>query len=123
MLDIIRDAPIGQIIRYVSGNRVLLYPEERPDFVCPKSYNSGSEGNDPADLPESGSSSPSDIENQTQQGLDDTTEKLEKALSKPIQPQKMRDGTILVTWYTDDDPANPQSWSSGKKAFVALQIW
>ncbi|KAK5166153.1 uncharacterized protein LTR77_008414 [Saxophila tyrrhenica] len=38
MADIIRDAPIGQLIRYITGNRVLLYPEERDDFTCPMSY-------------------------------------------------------------------------------------
>lgn len=38
MADIIRDAPLGQILRFVTGNRVLLYPEERPDFELPASY-------------------------------------------------------------------------------------
>lgn len=38
MADLIRDAPIGQIIRWVTRNRVLLYPEERPDFQCPSTY-------------------------------------------------------------------------------------
>lgn len=38
MSDLIRDAPIGQLIRYFTGNRVLRYPEEMPDFVCPASY-------------------------------------------------------------------------------------
>ncbi|KAI7255020.1 MFS general substrate transporter [Hortaea werneckii] len=38
MADLFRDAPIGQIIRYVTGNRVLQYPEERPDFQCPHGY-------------------------------------------------------------------------------------
>ncbi|KAL9575983.1 MAG: hypothetical protein Q9212_007497, partial [Teloschistes hypoglaucus] len=39
MADIIRDAPIGQIIRFVTRNRVLQYPEEKPDFVLPEGYN------------------------------------------------------------------------------------
>ncbi|KAI5209139.1 MFS general substrate transporter [Aureobasidium subglaciale] len=38
MSEVLRDAPIGQIIRYVTGNRFLQYPEERPDFVCPDDY-------------------------------------------------------------------------------------
>ena len=38
MSDLIRDAPIGQIIRYVTGNKYLQYPEERSDYVCPRSY-------------------------------------------------------------------------------------
>ncbi|KAI7190836.1 MFS general substrate transporter [Hortaea werneckii] len=40
MADLFRDAPMGQIIRYVTGNRVLQYPEERPDFHCPQCYTS-----------------------------------------------------------------------------------
>ncbi|KAI7720094.1 MFS general substrate transporter [Hortaea werneckii] len=38
MADLFRDAPIGQIIRYITGNRVLQYPEEKPDFQCPHGY-------------------------------------------------------------------------------------
>ncbi|KAI7213641.1 MFS general substrate transporter [Hortaea werneckii] len=40
MADLFRDAPIGQIIRYLTGNRVLQYPEEKPDFQCPHGYTS-----------------------------------------------------------------------------------
>jgi MFS transporter, DHA1 family, multidrug resistance protein len=38
MATIIRDSPLGQIIRFVTRNRVLLYPEERADFKLPDSY-------------------------------------------------------------------------------------
>ncbi|KAK5712316.1 hypothetical protein LTR15_011895 [Elasticomyces elasticus] len=30
--------------------------------------------------------------------------------------------TLLVGWYTDSDPANPQGWSSKKKVFVSAQM-
>ena len=33
---------------------------------------------------------------------------LEKAESRPITPVKTGDGTILVDWYSTDDPDNPQ---------------
>ncbi|KAL9045645.1 MAG: hypothetical protein Q9214_001340 [Letrouitia sp. 1 TL-2023] len=39
MSDLIRDAPVGQVIRFITGNRVLLYPEEIPGFELPASYN------------------------------------------------------------------------------------
>lgn len=39
MSDLIRDAPIGQIIRFITRNRVLKYPEEEEGWRCPKSYN------------------------------------------------------------------------------------
>lgn len=38
MADLIRDAPIGQLIRYFTSNRVLQYPEEKPGFECPTCY-------------------------------------------------------------------------------------
>ncbi|KXL49847.1 hypothetical protein M433DRAFT_146212 [Acidomyces richmondensis BFW] len=38
MSDLIRDAPIGQFIRFITNNRLLQYPEERPDFECPTVY-------------------------------------------------------------------------------------
>jgi DHA1 family multidrug resistance protein-like MFS transporter len=36
--ELMRDAPIGQLLRWVTGNRILLYPEERPDFQLPTGY-------------------------------------------------------------------------------------
>lgn len=38
MADIIRDAAIGQIIRWVTGNRYLQYPEEKEDFTLPEPW-------------------------------------------------------------------------------------
>lgn len=43
---------------------------------------------------------------------------LDRMQSLPIAPEKTSDGTILVDWYTTDDPANPQNWSSTKKNFI-----
>ncbi|KAF2000257.1 multidrug transporter [Amniculicola lignicola CBS 123094] len=37
-MDLVRDSPFGQILRYVTKNRVFLYPEEKPDFQCPSGY-------------------------------------------------------------------------------------
>ena len=51
------------------------------------------------------------------------SETLDRATSAVIQPQKTADGIILVDWYTTDDPANPQNWTSGKKAWVVFIIW
>ncbi|KAJ6118407.1 multidrug transporter [Penicillium samsonianum] len=39
MRDILREAPLGQLIRLVTRNTVLLYPEEFPDFKFPATYN------------------------------------------------------------------------------------
>lgn len=52
-----------------------------------------------------------------------TTATLERGPTRPIIPERLDDGTILVDWYDTDDPENPQNWSSRKKYFVAFQIW
>lgn len=47
MSELIRDAPLGQLLRRITGNSILLHPEEQPDFdftsVSSKSEDRGSE--------------------------------------------------------------------------------
>jgi DHA1 family multidrug resistance protein-like MFS transporter len=38
MKDLIREAPLGKVIRYLTVNKWLLYPEEEPGFVLPSQY-------------------------------------------------------------------------------------
>ncbi|KAH0837456.1 hypothetical protein AYO21_08944 [Fonsecaea monophora] len=177
MLDTIRDAPLGQFLRWITQNRILLYPDEREGFVLPKLAsgtsvedvtNPDNSVSDPveaqkespetqssekaedsrpdselADLEKAGGSSGpstrptrrSNDENlepslARQRSLSFTEERyaldqqleLEKTNSKPISLYKSADGTILVDWYTTDDPENPQNWSQAKKLFILVQI-
>ena len=46
MSDLIREAPIGQIIRWVTGNKVLQYPEEKTGFELPTSYSTALNSNE-----------------------------------------------------------------------------
>ena len=39
-----------------------------------------------------------------------------------LAPTKTADGTIVVDWYTTDDPANPQNWSMAKKSSALLLL-
>jgi len=175
MSDLIRDAPLGQIIRLITGNRILQYPEEKPDFKCPTCYahpdaspevlkeepavpdiETVLEEVEEAESPESeidlekiqtAQSSHSALRSASiataRTGLERVGTKtalqrsvtradlehqftlatLEKGPTQPITPEHLDDGTILVDWYTTDDPANPQNWSFGKKVFVAIQIY
>jgi len=185
MSNLIRDAPIGQLIRWATKNRVLQYPEERADFKCPHSYAhpdeeqilpidedapvaepEGPAVEEVAEYPEARtvleklerteteidqeSSQESDFDKiqtarsamtaRTQISRVGTKTALHKSITRadleqqfslasiergptrPIEPEKLEDGTILVDWYTTDDPENPQNWSFGKKAVVLLQI-
>ncbi|GAA5868162.1 hypothetical protein JCM1840_006163 [Sporobolomyces johnsonii] len=38
MLDIFRDAPLGQVLNWASGGKILPYREERPDYQVPERY-------------------------------------------------------------------------------------
>lgn len=46
MVDLIREAPFGQLLRLISGNRVMRYPEEVKGFELPTQYTMSA---DPAD--------------------------------------------------------------------------
>ncbi|KAL8931362.1 MAG: hypothetical protein Q9211_007017, partial [Gyalolechia sp. 1 TL-2023] len=153
MADLFREAPIGQIIRFVSGNKFFLYPEERPDFQLPEAYHTALNSSPLHEKPSRSSStskSLSDTSSPPQapgrerpigdsngdaetaatrtksrefNGVESDRElSLERTKSVPVVPTKTADGTILVDWYTTDDPANPQNWPRAKRAFVALHI-
>lgn len=185
MSALMRDAPIGQIVRYLTKNRLFQYPEERDDFELPASYvglrpggkkniplDTSSEEPSPAneegpateevaafpdpetilekDAEETDHEDDQDLEKiqtartahtaRTQISRVGTRTALQKSISRadleqqftlasvergpsrPIEPEKLDDGTILVDWYTTDDPENPQNWSFGKKAVVLAQI-
>ncbi|KAK0102843.1 hypothetical protein ONS96_005475 [Cadophora gregata f. sp. sojae] len=181
MAELLREAPLGQIIRWVTKGRYLQYPEEKEGFELPATYNALLNASEKktvaatrtntrgtqerAERQRSQSTSSSDSETvdtselekaQTQReepsaytpadkdvealSLSRTKSRhetvpytearleLEAELSlartetRPIVPLKTSDGNILVDWYTTDDPANPQNWSNGKRAFVSIVI-
>ncbi|KAF2999212.1 hypothetical protein E8E13_000934 [Curvularia kusanoi] len=181
MSALIRDAPFGQLVRYITNNRVFQYPEERADFQIPAAYtrretkqlDSGTSSSRPStdsegpaveeavqpdamtgDLQQVDTHSEdeaiSDLEKlqtirtahtaRTQISRVGTRTALAKSIShadleqqfslatvergpsRPIFPETRDDGTILVDWYTTDDPENPQNWLFGKKLIVLLQI-
>ncbi len=156
MAGLIRDAPLGQVIRWVTRNRALPYPEERPDFECPECYVQDAPASSDAiskELTEKGPNAM--VESPTSQQLNAferavtneavpgpatrtelskvttqaelaeayTKATMEKGPTQPVFAEKLEDGTILVTWYTTDDPENPQNWPRFRKTLVTLQIW
>lgn len=203
MADIIRDAPLGQIIRWVTSNKFLKYPEEEDGFQCPNCYRD-SESPDSLSTIDEKPTDPATSDNVGREEVKDSAseehdlsedvstqhdlvnlqphktnvtvkssidhrpdlEKLHthktnvtirssmgsrptltrtktremtraftrerfdiereeqslKELNMPIVAQKTEEGDVLVDWYTTDDPANPQNWSSKKKAFAGLII-
>ncbi|KAH6721073.1 multidrug transporter [Leptodontidium sp. MPI-SDFR-AT-0119] len=181
MTDLLREAPLGQMIRWATKNKYLKYPEEREDFQLPLAYttmlnasknetsttradtrgtkdrtpqrtlasstfSSDSESGTASDLeraetvqenPNSYASLNNDVESPPLNRIKSRAEtipytqdrlEVEQQLSlartetKPIAPLKTSDGIVLVDWYTTDDPANPQNWSNGKRAFITIVV-
>jgi MFS transporter, DHA1 family, multidrug resistance protein len=141
MLDIIREAAIGQAIRFISRNRLLQYPEERPDFVLPPQYASLLNGDEKPK--EEYDSTPQNEAYDSDHDVEalgrartvtsvrsapfsqdrveaERTLSMQRTKTIPIVPQKTTDGIVLVDWYTTDDAANPQNWSGSKKGFVVF---
>lgn len=121
--ELIREAPIGQLLRYLSNNRVLLYPEEMPDFVLPATYQAIIEGKE-SQLSSTFTTPAPTIINSKPGSVKDVDPEAaggEKS-EQVVVPEVAADGTILVDWYTKDDPANPLNWSNGKRATIAAMI-
>ncbi|KAJ4859898.1 major facilitator superfamily domain-containing protein [Trichoderma breve] len=110
MYETFRESALGQAIRFVSRNKLLQYPEERPDFVLPPDPDPASDSSQTAD------------EDGEDLSRERTQIELKKTKSEPIVPQKTNDGVILVDWYTTDDPANPHNWSSFKRSYIVFVI-
>ncbi|KAL7912399.1 major facilitator superfamily domain-containing protein [Trichoderma velutinum] len=135
MRDIIRDSALGHLIRFATRNKVLLYPEEKLDFILPRSLCETSI-HQPITLavnsntPASGNSAvgdnrlSSDVESQVIDTDQYTQDQLASTYNDTheIKPIVTKDGKILVTWYTSDDSENPQNWSSKKKLWIACVI-
>ncbi|KAI1335574.1 major facilitator superfamily domain-containing protein [Xylariaceae sp. FL0016] len=148
---IIRDAPVGQVIRFVTGKRMLQYPEERAGFKLPEVWQQMLNGeklnlvtsntvssapSTPAPDDEESQVDPAPYEatlTRTRSRADtvpNTEERyqvereleIERTKSIPIVPKKTSDGAVLVDWYTTDDPENPQNWTSLRRGMVAVII-
>ena len=138
MAELIRDTPIGQIIRFLSSNRYLQYPEEKPNFQLPQEWldilNESSDDNQaPVTSYNEDSSSPGGpepahgnlsgiVESQSRHETEPSMNNLEKVHSTPITPRKTKDGTILVDWYLTDDAAKPHNLTSRRRFAVATII-
>ncbi|KAK2608946.1 hypothetical protein QQS21_002522 [Conoideocrella luteorostrata] len=126
MFDIFRDAPVGQLIRWISRNRYLQYPDERPGFQLPRTWNqkqisdldlglsfieqSSEDLGGDIGLREFGSTSAILPDEGHQTGF------------RPSMQDAKHDDTIIVDWYSDHDSENPQNWTHRKKVGITLII-
>jgi hypothetical protein len=78
---------IGQIIYHASGRRLLRYQEEIEGFVVPERYVLHSEHDRSPMTPSSTITNTTAVEGDGEKGKE-----------------------VVVDWYGDDDPENPQNW-------------
>ncbi|KAJ5431820.1 Major facilitator superfamily domain general substrate transporter [Penicillium cf. griseofulvum] len=96
-MEIVRESPLGQFLRAITGNWILLYPEEKPGFVP---------------------STPEETKYQIEvkQSIGSVSAIMTTSYRAHVENE------YIVDWYGADDPLNPRNWSSWKKRFVTFQI-
>ncbi|KAJ5628496.1 hypothetical protein N7490_010724 [Penicillium lividum] len=115
-MDIVRDSPIGQILRWITGNRVLLYPEELPGFCFSISEEKTKQPVEQKQILENDStttrrnSSSADSSNPPPQTVHD------------LSHGRSTEETHVVEWDGPEDPTNPRNWSPLRKKITAAQI-
>ncbi|OCK84469.1 cycloheximide resistance protein [Lepidopterella palustris CBS 459.81] len=103
MPTLFRDAPFGQCVRLLTGNRVFRYQEEEPGFVLPENLKPQLEIESPPPEP-LGDSEKGPQQHSGKTSASDDSDK------------------NLVEWFSPQDPDNPKNWSTGKKVLAIGQI-
>jgi DHA1 family multidrug resistance protein-like MFS transporter len=126
MSSYIRDAPLGSAIRFLTGNKYLQSIEELPGFEFRLSQNTIPEKKDAPKA--SSDESEQDIPVVAEKDLEAqkhalATPPLQVSATETKPDLGLESDIIIVDWYSQDDPENPQNWTDGKKAFTTLLIW
>ncbi|KAJ7189532.1 major facilitator superfamily domain-containing protein [Mycena haematopus] len=121
--DLIRDSTIGQIVNYVSGGRLLPYPEQRPGYESDElafASDAATLCGDDKTKDVSKLSSPPDTEIKRESTI--TTLAADVESQKQVEDDTAVPDPYLVDWDGESDPENPRNWSFRKRAFVAFEI-
>ena len=87
MAEFFRESPLGQIIRLMTGNKVLKYPEEKDDFICPNHYHeSGPRKGDLSGTSSASNSIPSEARMATDQDFEAKVNGLGTVPTQPDLP-------------------------------------
>ncbi|KAE8394917.1 major facilitator superfamily domain-containing protein [Aspergillus alliaceus] len=100
----VRGTVLGDVLRFLLGPHCFSYPEDDPTFNF-RPYKSASSSRSKV-------SSQTDLE--SGQGTPRDAEKLSAAT--------LSDKSLVIDWYTPNDPENPLNWSSARKIWVTLLI-
>ena len=111
MYDIFRDSTFGQCCRFLTNNHLARYSDELPGFKAPRSR--GLSGSWPNVLDRIMKESHSDLS-----GHEEASENCLGGDSLTEQSH----GTVIVTWWSDDDEDNPHNWGRAKKSWTSSVI-
>lgn len=116
MIDLVRDAPIGGLIRHIFGKTTLPFPDEKDDFKVAQLFSA-------TPPPASRNASTNDVNATTPAASQNNS--TNDVCSRDVVEEKAdasAAGESTVGWYDDTDPENPQNYSMRKKCFIQLQI-
>lgn len=107
----LQDTAVGLLLRLMTRHRILLYPDEKPGFELPPDYLPSSISSDELEkpIPQIPNADP---EAGPQTADDDGSE-----------ATNVDNGITVVSWYSRDDPENPQNWSTGRKTYIATVLF
>lgn len=117
MSDLFRDAAVGQMIRWVSGNKWLQYPEEKDPSIWQKFIDKEKSGNmamygqaaPPEDEEKNDDRNQNESQSPQRSGsgssgtLRGDDREYNEMSGKPIDPEKGKN-IDMVSWYGPDDP-------------------
>ena len=129
MLDLFRDSPVGQYLRFLTQNRVAAFPEQLPDFKLPEVFTLAKESGRTATSADGGTDDTDETPIASGALERDDPEKNaatercangSASMKRDLPPRK---GNInLISWNSPTDPDNPYNWSSIKKSWISLVI-
>jgi DHA1 family multidrug resistance protein-like MFS transporter len=115
MSETFRDSVIGQWLRELPGQHILRYPEEGPAFKLPDGYLRPK----PASIDQLYTQ---ELRTPSLMEKSDRNAEVPSQLITPIDSTSPEEAITMVTWYSEDDPDNPQNWSLKKKLSIGLLI-
>jgi DHA1 family multidrug resistance protein-like MFS transporter len=126
---------VGQVLYNISGRRIFSYPEEKDGFDLPEKYkvqkDKPSRFGEEQEREEGGGERERRESDETAVGQSTSRSNEDQDQSRNGKDQNQKDGkekdgkegkdgekegkdgkddTIMVDWYSDDDPENPQNW-------------
>ncbi|PYI11074.1 MFS general substrate transporter [Aspergillus sclerotiicarbonarius CBS 121057] len=132
MSGLVHDSILGNLIRLASRGRWFQYPEEKNPALWQQYVNHDKSGrmaytghlepeNVPEDVPEPDRADSGSMTRVPSSTWSDNGRRYQGMTGVNIDPEKGRD-TVIVDWWDDHDPENPQNWPMWKKVVVTFEL-